>query len=195
MQGDYSEGEEILRYRAHTANSAVFVLAPAKPSIDPSAVHVTRNGRQFSVWLTPGADQGAVFGAVRKLCWSEKLKDPSIDIFYEAPPTAAADVAAVAELPTHPREEPSTTQRPEADTELFQYPDMHEPLERFDSDDLDPRGVFALIVRRARAWVWVGARVDPAAVDGCLEALSPLEAVVVEEGREPAEVWDLFPDG
>ena len=188
------EQNELLQFRPHTSDSSLNVLATVKSDeLDPAGVYVTASGSKFDVWKSENshASDDEVVSSIQRHCKVHRISDALIS-FVSAPP---GNLLMKSETLTKSQIAPQAPlqQLHISDSELFKFPNLSESLERFDSDDLDCRFVFVLISKKTQAWVWVGSQSSQA--DECFEAVSALSPVVVHEGRESSDFWDLFPDG
>jgi hypothetical protein len=131
---------------------------------------------------------------IKNICWTEKLDDFSIhDSEISDQPCSDLNATEQAD-PTDEQEQLRHQTEISGGTQLYQWPDLQESLAHFDSDDLDARYIFVLVLDGGRDCViWVGDRSDPEELKAAVSYFP--EAEVVSQGREAEAFWDLFPDG
>jgi hypothetical protein len=232
--GPEAKEAEVFRLAPHNPNAPFLLLLPVESQpgltvIDPRFAYVAQRGTNLVVLLGRDIpDRAAALEAIeehRQCCERvERRNYASLQLveqedaqkFWAIVDCKPFPVKAVAKF--DPEYELLKPQKPPvgeptangtldvgAEPQLYQFPEMEEPLGMFDSDDLDAAKVFVLYVPDgSRAHVWIGSEFTGGLSEDELvqvgESLlqrlgSPGKVELEYDGDESERFWEAFENG
>lgn len=233
--GPEAKEAEVFRLAPHNPNAPFLLLLPVElqpglTSVDPRFAYVAQKGARLAVLLGRDIpDRAAVLDAIeehRQACERvERRRYESLQLIEQEdaqkfwgvvackpfPVKAVAKFDAEYEL-LKPQEPPARdaadargSQGADAEPQLYMYPEMEEPIDMFDSDDLDAAKVFVLYVPEGpRAHVWIGSEfADRLGEDELVQVGasllrrlgSPGKVELEHDGDESEGFWEAFENG
>jgi hypothetical protein len=232
--GPEAKDAEVFRLAPHNPNAPLLLLLPVELQpgltvIDPRFAYVAQRGTSLAVLLgREMPDRAAALEAIeehrqayerverRSYASLQLIEQEDAQKFWGIVDCKPFPVRSVAKFdsdfellkpkaPPVGEETSNGTHAVDAEPQLYMFPEMEDPLDMFDSDDLDAAKVFVLFVPDgSRAHVWIGSDFTGGLSEdelmqvgaSLLQRLGCRGKVELEyDGEESERFWEAFQNG